>query len=148
MQCSLRGALFFYILKKQLMYCILVNLFENDFNPVFIRLFTIFADIKLSGYITLMSDTFSDSHQVKVVSTFSELVNTHFQGMMNAACWYRNLDGDFKEIVSKLQLDENITEISREDLLALQLSENGNAAREIILNDLQLLTDFESTAFS
>ncbi|OCA74622.1 DUF1826 domain-containing protein [Chryseobacterium arthrosphaerae] len=88
-----------------------------------------------------MSNTFSDSHQVKVVSTFSELVNTRFRGMLNAACWYRNLDGDFKEIVSKLQLEENITEISREDLSALQLSENGNTAREIILNDLQLLSD-------
>ncbi len=89
-----------------------------------------------------MNDTFSDNDQIRIVSTFYELINTHFQGNINAMCWHRNLDGDFKEIVSKLQLKENITEISAEDLLELQLSEKGNIAREIILNDLQLLTDF------
>ncbi|MBB6370595.1 DUF1826 domain-containing protein [Chryseobacterium shigense] len=89
-----------------------------------------------------MDSTFSGNNQIEVVSTFAELVNTDFQGTMNTICWYRNLSGDFKEIVSKLQLNDNITEVSAEDLLALQLSENGNIAREIILNDLQLLTDF------
>ncbi|BAP32649.1 uncharacterized protein CHSO_3612 [Chryseobacterium sp. StRB126] len=89
-----------------------------------------------------MNKTFSDNHQVEIVSVFSELIHTDFQGDINAMCWYRNLDGDFKEIVSKLQLKESITEISTEDLLALRLSEEGNIAREIILNDLQLLTDF------
>ncbi|MDQ0068144.1 DUF1826 domain-containing protein [Chryseobacterium lathyri] len=89
-----------------------------------------------------MNRTFSDNNQIGVVSTFSELVNTNFQGAMNAVCWNRNLDGDFKEIVSQLQLKENITEVSIEDLLALQLSEEGNTARKIILSDLELLTDF------
>lgn len=89
-----------------------------------------------------MSNIFSDNHQIEVVSNFSELVNTCFQGAMNAICWHRNLAGDFKEIVSQLQLDENITEVSVEDLLSLKLSEKGNMAREIILNDFQLLTDF------
>ena len=89
-----------------------------------------------------MDNRFSDNNQVGVVATFSELVNTYFQGHTNALCWHRNLDGDFKEIVTQLQLKENITEVSIEDLLALQLSEKGSAAREIILNDLQLLTDF------
>jgi hypothetical protein len=89
-----------------------------------------------------MNNTFSDNHQIGLVSTFSELVNTHFHGTMNAICWQRNVAGDFKELVSKLQLQENITEVSVEDLLDLQLSEKGNMAREIILNDLQLLTDF------
>lgn len=85
---------------------------------------------------------FSDNKQIGVVFTFSELVNTDFQGAMNAICWERNLAGDFEEIVSKLQLKENITEISVEDLLSLNLSEKGNSAREVILTDLQLLTDF------
>lgn len=89
-----------------------------------------------------MNNTFSGNHQIGIVSSFSELMNTSFQGNINALCWYRNLNGDFKEVVSKLQLKDNITEISEEDLLALQLSEKGNIAREIILNDLQLLTDF------
>lgn len=89
-----------------------------------------------------MSKTFSGHHQVGMVSSFSELVNTHFQGTVNAVCWHRNLVGDFKEIVTKLQLKDDITEVSGEDLLALELSEEGSMAREIILNDLQLLTDF------
>ncbi|KUY30706.1 DUF1826 domain-containing protein [Elizabethkingia ursingii] len=89
-----------------------------------------------------MSNRSSDNDQVGIVATFSELVNTDFQGNMNALCWNRNLDGDFKEIVAQLQLEENITEVSPEDLLSLQLSEQGSEARDIILNDLQLLTDF------
>jgi hypothetical protein len=89
-----------------------------------------------------MMDTLSDNNQIEVVSSFSELVNSKFQGEMNALCWHRNLIGDFKEIVAKLELKGNITEVFVEDLLALTLSEHGNFAREIILNDIQLLTDF------
>ncbi|ENV48737.1 hypothetical protein P255_02739 [Acinetobacter brisouii CIP 110357] len=89
-----------------------------------------------------MKNTLSNNNQIEVVSTFSELVNLHFQGNKNAICWSRNLIGDFKEIVEKLHLKENITEVSVEDLLALQLSEKGHLAREIILSDLQRLTDF------
>ena len=89
-----------------------------------------------------MSDKFSNNPQIAVVSTFAELVDDNFQEAVNAACWERSLVGDFKEIVSKLQLKENITEVTAEDLLSLQLSENGHFAREIILNDLKLLSDF------
>ncbi len=89
-----------------------------------------------------MSNTFSNSSQIGIVSTFWDLVNTDFKAEKNALCWYRNLEGDFKEIVDQLQLKENITEVDPKDLLALQLSEKGNSAREIILNDFRLLTDF------
>lgn len=89
-----------------------------------------------------MSNTFSDTSQIGIVSTFSELIHTDLKGETNALCWYRNLEGDFKELVGQLKLKENITEVCPKDLLALQLSEKGNRAREIILNDLQLLTDF------
>ncbi len=61
---------------------------------------------------------------------------------MNAVCWSRDLVGDFKEIVDQLELKDNITEISAEDLLALHLSEQGIFARDIILKDMQLLSDF------
>jgi len=89
-----------------------------------------------------MNHKFSDSNQIGVVSTFSELVNTSFLGPMNSVCWYRDLAGDFKEIVSKLQLEQNITEVYPETLLALRLSEKGHIAREVILSDLRLLADF------
>lgn len=88
-----------------------------------------------------MKNAFSNHKQISVVSSFSELVSSNFQGDRNAICWYRNLNGDFQEIVKKLQLKENITEISVDDLLALQLSEYGRLAREIIIADIQQLTD-------
>ncbi|KDN53662.1 hypothetical protein FEM21_32230 [Flavobacterium seoulense] len=89
-----------------------------------------------------MSSLFLENNQIEVVNTFDELINTCFQGTINALVWSRNLVGDFKEIVDKLQLKEDITEVFIEDLLALQLSEEGQLAREIILADLQLLTKF------
>ena len=89
-----------------------------------------------------MKDNFSNSAQIEVVSTFPELVHTQFYGTMNALCWLRDLDGDFSEIAAKLQLEENVTEVYPEDLAALSLSARGNMARDIILTDLQLLTDF------
>lgn len=61
---------------------------------------------------------------------------------MNAICWSRNLMGDFKEIVEKLELKDNITEISNDDLLALDLSAQGILARNTILKDIQLLSEF------
>ena len=89
-----------------------------------------------------MNQPFSENKQIGIVTTFSELVNADFEGEKNALCWHRNLEGDYKEIVEKLQLKENITEVSVKELLSLQLSENGCIAREIILTDLQLLADF------
>lgn len=89
-----------------------------------------------------MDNTFSDNSQIGKVATFSELLNTEFKGETNALCWYRNLEGDFKEIVDKLQLKENVTEVDPKELSALQLSEKGNRAREIILDDMRLLADF------
>ncbi|MFB3390335.1 DUF1826 domain-containing protein [Flavobacterium sp. LAR06] len=89
-----------------------------------------------------MNNIFSASSQIGLASTFSDLVNTDFKGEINALCWYRNLDGDFNEIVGQLRIKENITEVYPEDLIALQLSDKGNIARNIILNDLELLTDF------
>lgn len=89
-----------------------------------------------------MNSNRSEPSPIKTVSTFSELVLTEFQGSMNAIAWQRNLDGDFKEVVSQLRLQENITEVRPADLLSLHLSEKGSRARAIILNDLQLLTGF------
>jgi hypothetical protein len=79
-------------------------------------------------------------HQIKTANTFDQLVHASFKGDTNAMCWLRDLDGDFKEIVSLLTLKENITEVLVDDLLALPLSANGSKARAIILNDLALLT--------
>jgi hypothetical protein len=81
------------------------------------------------------------TNQTQTVNNFHELVSTSFAGELNALCWNRKLDGDFLEIVNKIKGEENIIVINEEDLLDLHLSEQGQKAREIILNDLQLLTE-------
>ena len=53
--------------------------------------------------------------------------------------WHRELKGDFAEIVNKVELNENIVVVDEDYLNALQLSEQGQQAREIILNDLIML---------
>ena len=80
-----------------------------------------------------MGNTFSDYGQIGVVSTFPELVNTNFKGEMNALCWYRNLKGNFKEIVDQLQLKENISQILEAYLKSRE--EKGST----IIKDLMLL---------
>jgi Protein of unknown function (DUF1826) len=79
-------------------------------------------------------------HQIQVVSNFKDLVATPFAGAINAICWHRTITGDFAEIVNTIALHENITVIDEEELRALQLSEQGQLARAIILQDLELLT--------
>ncbi len=88
-----------------------------------------------------MNSKLPSRSQIEIVSTFDELINKEFLGEINAICWHRNLVGNFEEVVSKLQLKENVTDISIEELLALPLSQEGAMAREIILNDLKLLAD-------
>ncbi|WJK46763.1 hypothetical protein [Danxiaibacter flavus] len=77
--------------------------------------------------------------QVLYVSNFQDFVATPFNKSVNAICWTRQLMGDFSEIVGKVALSGNITEIEPEELLELQLSQQGQLAREILLNDLKLL---------
>jgi Protein of unknown function (DUF1826) len=74
------------------------------------------------------------------VTNFEALVATPFHGAINATCWARTITGDFTEIVNTIVLNENITVIEPEQLAALELSAAGQLARNLILNDLQLLT--------
>jgi hypothetical protein len=80
------------------------------------------------------------AHQIHNVTNFEDLVATPFKGAINAICWNRKLTGDFAEIVNKVALSENIAVLDQEELGALQLSEQGQLARGIILQDWQLLT--------
>jgi hypothetical protein len=86
-----------------------------------------------------MIDLSHAENQIHCVTNFQDLVSTPFTGEMNAICWTRELTGDFSEIVKKIASGENITTIEEEELLALQLSEQGQLAREILLNDFRLL---------
>jgi hypothetical protein len=87
-----------------------------------------------------MIDLLQAEHQIHCVTHFQDLVSTSFHGEINAICWTRKLIGDFSEIVKKVELDENITVLDEEELRELQLSEQGQLAREILLNDMKMLT--------
>ena len=78
-------------------------------------------------------------HQIHCVSNFEDLVSAPFDGAMNAICWRRTLTGDFAEIVNKVALNENIAALDQEELRALQLSEQGQLARGMLLHDLKVL---------
>jgi len=86
-----------------------------------------------------MIDLSLTEKQIHCVTHFQDLVSTPFSGETNAICWTRQLPGDFSEIVKKTALRGNITTIEQEELRELQLSEQGQLAREILLNDLEIL---------
>ncbi|MFB6457122.1 hypothetical protein ACE38W_17760 [Chitinophaga sp. Hz27] len=88
-----------------------------------------------------MIDLSHAENQIQCVTNFQDLVSTPFAGVVNAVCWVRELRGDFSEVVRKITLSGNITEVEEEELRALELSEQGQLAREILLHDLQLLRD-------
>ena len=79
--------------------------------------------------------------QIHRVTNFQDFVSSSFSGETNAICWTRQLTGDFSEIVKKVQLSGNVTVIEQEELRELQLSEQGQLAREILLHDLEILRD-------
>lgn len=86
-----------------------------------------------------MKDLFNAENQIHYVTNFKELITTPFYEEINAICWTRNLIGDFSEIVNKIELNGNIAELTKEELYELKLSEQGQLAREILLNDLKVL---------
>jgi hypothetical protein len=86
-----------------------------------------------------MIDLSHAENQIDCVTNFQDLVSTPFHGEINALCWTRKLVGDFSEIVKQVELKGNMVEIDQEELREFQLSEEGQLAREILLNDLKLL---------
>jgi hypothetical protein len=88
-----------------------------------------------------MMDLSHTANQIHFVTNFQELVSTPFHGEINAICWTRELSGDFSEVVKKVELNGNITTLEEDELRELQLSEQGQLARETLLNDLKLLKD-------
>lgn len=92
-----------------------------------------------------MIHLFPTENHIQIVSNFQELVSTPFHGNINAMCWERELIGDFLEIVKKVNLSENVAELSQKELREMQLSEQGQLARNIILNDLEFLKAHEAS---
>lgn len=86
-----------------------------------------------------MIDTTSSENQIHTVSSFGELISTPFEGMVNVLCWERELEGDFSEIIESTVKTSNITVLDELSLGALELTEQGNLARNILLDDLRIL---------
>lgn len=86
-----------------------------------------------------MIDLSPADSQIHYVTNFQDLVATPFSGDVNAICWKRNLIGDFAEIAGKITLRDNIATIEQDELHELKLSEQGQMARAILLNDWNLL---------
>jgi hypothetical protein len=86
-----------------------------------------------------MIDLSRAENQIDCVTNFKDLITKPFHGQVNAICWTRNLIGDFSEIVKKVELNENIAVLDEEELCKLELSEQGQLAREILLNDIKAL---------
>lgn len=80
-------------------------------------------------------------NHIHCVTNFPDLVSTPFNGSINAVCWKRELQGDFAEIIQAAKLNGNITVLDEEDLDGLVLNEQGQLAREILLNDMKLLRE-------
>ncbi|MEJ6617405.1 MAG: hypothetical protein QNL61_10905 [Crocinitomicaceae bacterium] len=80
-------------------------------------------------------------NQIETVTNFQDLVSIPFHGEVNALCWKRELLGDFSEIVKKMETAENIVELDLKLLQELELSEQGNLARKILLSDMKLLKE-------
>lgn len=81
-----------------------------------------------------------DHPRVRLVRSFDELVMTRFGNGVNALCWPRTLEGDFAEVITKLDVGPGITHLDAGMLRALSLSELGEIAVETMLADHHLLT--------
>ena len=79
---------------------------------------------------------------IQNVSSFQELISIPFEGTCNALCWSRELKGDFLEIVANYEFEENMLEVSIDSLESLSLSEAGQLARTIILQDYEALKSY------
>jgi len=80
----------------------------------------------------------SEKTKFQLVNSFNELVETAFEGEINALCWSRELKGNYAEIIEKVEVEEQLYVLEPDELKSLELSEEGQLARE------QILADFES----
>lgn len=85
-----------------------------------------------------MIDSYNIENKIHCVNSFDELVSAPFYGNINVIEWTRELVGDFSEIVNKIEFDGEIMELDIEQLQGLQLSKQGQLAREILISDLAL----------
>jgi hypothetical protein len=81
--------------------------------------------------------------RIKLVQSFAELVSTPFADGVNALCWQRELQGDFAAVATALPLVPGITNLEKDQLLSLELTEAGKLAVKTMLADLQMLREHD-----
>jgi hypothetical protein len=86
-----------------------------------------------------MIDISQSNNQIELVTNIQDLVSKAFHGNINAIGYQRKLQGDFHEIIKKVELTGNMVELNYEELMGFNLSEEGQIARGVILDDLKLL---------
>ena len=84
-----------------------------------------------------------DYFRIKTVQSFAELVGTPFTYGVNALRWPRMLAGDFAEVAENLRAGEGIVTVEDDQLGALELSAAGQAAIEVLRDDLRRLRGAE-----
>jgi len=77
------------------------------------------------------------------MDSFQELLSTPFRDGINAMYWPRKLEGDFGEVIRHLSLEDELTSLEEDQLLALSLSRAGQAAIRILVEDMKLLRELE-----
>lgn len=83
---------------------------------------------------------------VRVVGSLEELAGARFAEGVNAFCWPRSLEGDFAEIVRRLEeigTPRGINGLEEEDLAGLEVSPAGKLAIDAILADRRELRELE-----
>jgi hypothetical protein len=84
----------------------------------------------------------TSTNQIQCVTSAEALLQTPFTDTINAICYQRKLVGDFTEIIQAIVSDEDIIEVDAELLDSLSLSHQGQLARQILIDDLLLLTAY------
>ena len=82
----------------------------------------------------------SEKTKFQLVNSFNELVETAFEGEINALCWSRELKGNYAEIIEKVGVEEQLYVLEPDELKSLELSEEGQLARAQILADFECLS--------
>ena len=81
--------------------------------------------------------------RIRQVDNFQELLSTPFRNGINAMYWPRKLPGDFAEVIRHLSLDDELTSLEEDQLLALPVSRAGQAAISVLIEDLKLLRELD-----
>ncbi|RFC53476.1 hypothetical protein DXU93_13340 [Brumimicrobium aurantiacum] len=77
--------------------------------------------------------------QIQYVKNFEDFFKTPFKGKINAIGWQRTLEGDFQEIIDKVDSSESIVELKLSVLKNLKLSKKGDLARKHLISDFIFL---------